>query len=238
MLTSGPAKKVTIYVDDVAQYHGEPLYLALLHFLFYRGVAGATVTRGMAGFGSHHQLHRAGILEISDHLPVKIEFVEAQGRLDAILPKLVQMTSGGLIDVQDTTVVKPPAGGETAGAPPVAVLRGRAKLVRIYIGEDDKWHGKALYQAIVESLRSNDIAGATVYRGIYGYGAHRRFQRDKKLLMSRDAPIMLSIIDEEEKIRAWLPVLEQMVQEGLVVLSDVEVLKYTHRAPGGQEATS
>jgi PII-like signaling protein len=119
--------------------------------------------------------------------------------------------------------------------PPVA-LRGRAKLMRIYIGEDDRWHGKPLYEAIVESLRSHDIAGATVYRGIYGYGAHRRFHREKKLAMSRDLPIMLSVVDEEARIRSYLPVLEEMVQEGLVVLSDVDVIKYTHRVHAAGEA--
>jgi PII-like signaling protein len=102
-------------------------------------------------------------------------------------------------------------------------------MVRIYIGEEDQWHGKPLYQAIVESLRSHDIAGATVYRGILGYGAHRRFHSQRKLAMSRDAPIMISVVDAEDKIRGYLPVLDDMVQEGLVVLSDVDVIKYTHR---------
>ena len=101
--------------------------------------------------------------------------------------------------------------------------------MRIYIGEDDRWHGKPLYEAITESLRANDLAGATVYRGIYGYGAHRRFHREKPLAMSRDLPIMLAVVDEEQKIRDYLPVLEDLVQEGLVVLSDVEVIRYTHR---------
>jgi PII-like signaling protein len=102
-------------------------------------------------------------------------------------------------------------------------------MVRIYIGEDDQWQGKPLYHAIVESLRSHDIAGATVYRGILGYGAHRRFHSERKLAMSRDAPIMISVVDADEKIRGYLPLLDEMVQEGLVVLSDVDVIKYTHR---------
>jgi PII-like signaling protein len=102
-------------------------------------------------------------------------------------------------------------------------------LMRIYVGEDDKWRGKNLYDAIVESLRANDIAGVTVYRGISGYGAHRRFHKEKRMSLSSDLPIMLSVIDEASKIQAYLPILEQMVQEGLVVLSDVDVIKYTHR---------
>ena len=101
--------------------------------------------------------------------------------------------------------------------------------MRIFIGESDRWRGKPLHDAIVESLRAHDIAGVTVYRGICGYGAHRRFHKEKRLSLSQDLPIILSVIDEEEKLRAYLPILEQMVDEGLVVLSDVEVIKYTHR---------
>jgi len=102
-------------------------------------------------------------------------------------------------------------------------------MMRIFIGEDDRWHGKPLHDAIVESLRAHDIAGVTVYRGISGYGAHRRFHKEKRLSLSSDLPVMLSVIDEDSKIQAYLPILEQMVQEGLVVLSDVDVIKYTHR---------
>ena len=112
--------------------------------------------------------------------------------------------------------------------------------MRIFIGEDDKWHEKRLYDALVESLRAHDIAGVTVYRGISGYGAHRRFHKEKRMSLSSDRPIMLSVVDEETKIRAYLPVLEEMVHEGLVVLSDVDVIKYTHRLepPLPREVTS
>ena len=79
-------------------------------------------------------------------------------------------------------------------------------------------------------MRANDLAGVTVYRGILGYGAHRRVHTDKPLRLSRDASIMLSTIDTEDKLRAFLPLVEQMVEEGLVVLSDVDIIKYSHRA--------
>jgi len=138
------------------------------------------------------------------------------------------MVGEGLIEIQDTTVPKASAQAPRPALPHVA-LQGKAKLMRIFIGKDDKWRGKNLYDAIVESLRANDIAGVTVYRGISGYGAHRRFHKEKRLSLSSDLPIMLSVIDEESKIRAYLPILEQMVHEGLVVLSDVDVIKYTHR---------
>jgi uncharacterized protein len=229
MLTHGSAKKVTVYVGEDVRHHGEALYLAVLNYLFYHGVSGATVTKGVAGFGPDHHLHTARILEASENLPVKIEFIEAAAKADEMLPKLLQMVGQGLIEIQDTTILK----ASVAAAPPPPLphvtLRGKATMMRVYIGEDDTWRGKKLYDAIVESLRANDIAGVTVYRGICGYGAHRRFHKEKRMSLSRDLPIMLSVVDEDAKIRAYLPILEQMVQEGLVVLSDVDVIKYTHR---------
>jgi PII-like signaling protein len=233
MLTQGPAKKVTVYVGEDVHHHGEPLYLAVLNYLFYHGVSGATVTKGVAGFGADHHLHTARILEVSENLPVKIEFVELAGKADELLPKLLQIVGEGLVEIQDTTILKAATARGPETVPPHVALRGKAKLMRIYVGADDKWRGKPLHDALVESLRANDIAGVTVYRGILGYGAHRRFHREKRMSLSSDLPIMLSVVDEESKIQKYLPVLEQMVQEGLVVLSDVDVIKYTHRLESG-----
>ena len=232
MLKQGPAKKVTVYVGEDVHHRGEPVYLAVLNYLFYHGVSGATVTKGVAGFGSHHHMHTTRILEISENLPIKIEFVEESVKLDTILPKLVEMVSPGLVEVQDTTVVSiatAPEDRRKKPRLPHVTLSGKAKLMRIFIGESDRWGNKPLYDAIVESLRANDIAGVTVYRGIAGYGAHRRFHKEKRLSLSHDQPIILAVVDEEAKLRAYLPVLEQMVDEGLVVLSDVDVITYTHR---------
>ena len=107
-------------------------------------------------------------------------------------------------------------------------LEGKAKMMRIYIGENDKWNGKPLYEAIVNGLRSNDIAGVTVYRGILGYGVNRRIHKDTALSLSHNRPILLSVVDAEEKLKAFMPILDQMVLQGLVVLSDADVIKYTH----------
>jgi uncharacterized protein len=235
MLTPGPAQKVSVYLGEDAHHHGEPIYLAVLNYLFYHGVSGATVTKGVAGFGSDHQLHTTRILELSGNLPIKIEFVDAHDTIEKLLPKLLQIAGDALVEIQETRVLK----GFAAAAPeadvPRPTLQGKAKLMRIFIGEDDTWRGKNLYDAIVESLRANDMAGVTVYRGICGYGAHRRFHKEKRLSLSSDLPIMLSVVDEEARIQAYLPVLEEMVHEGLVVLSDVDVIKYTHRLERGGE---
>ena len=107
-------------------------------------------------------------------------------------------------------------------------LSGPAKMIRIHFGEDDRWEGKPLHQAIVEEARRQDLAGVTVYRGIEGYGASSRIHR-KRLLMSSDLPVMVCIIDEQSKIERFFPTLEAMVGEGLIAISDVEVIRYTHR---------
>jgi hypothetical protein len=113
----------------------------------------------------------------------------------------------------------------------MASLSGLARMVRIYVGEDDRWHGQPLHQAIVEEARRQDLAGATVYRGIEGYGASSRIHRPH-LLTSSDLPIMVCIIDEAAKVDRFLPTLERIVFEGLIAISDVEVIRYTHREAG------
>jgi len=109
-------------------------------------------------------------------------------------------------------------------------LEGKAKMLRIYFGEDDKWKGQPLYKAIVEKCRALDIAGATVFRGIEGYGASTLIRRPHLLSFSHDAPVMVSVVDTEEKIQQLLPALDEMVVEGLIAMSNVEVIKYMHEA--------
>jgi PII-like signaling protein len=231
VLTAGPGKKVGIYVAEDQQYHGNSAYAAILDFLFFHGVSGATVTRGIAGFGSDHHLHTTRLVELATRLPIKVEFIETAEKVEALLPKLHEMVGSGLIEMHDTTIVKPaekkpkhPAA--TDG--PTLKQEGKAKMMRIYVGENDKWNGKPLYEGIVNGLRAHDIAGVTVYRGILGYGANRRIHKDAALSLSHDRPVLLSIVDVEEKLKAFMPVLDQMVQQGLVVLSDVDIIKYAH----------
>lgn len=108
-------------------------------------------------------------------------------------------------------------------------LEGKAKMLRIHFGEDDKWEDKPLYRAIIEKCRELDIAGATAFRGIEGYGASTLIRRPHRLSFSHDAPLMVTVIDSEEKIRKLLPFLDRMVGEGLIAISDVEVIKYVHQ---------
>lgn len=230
MLKEGPALKVTIYIGEDQHYHGRTAYTAILEYLFYHRVAGATITRAIAGFGASHEMHISDVLRLSGNLPIKIEFIESREKVNDILPKLRDLAANGLVVTQETEILHASTREtEEAEAQPSHLrLQGRAKLMRIYLGEDDRWGDRPLHEALVESLRAHDIAGATVYRGILGYGAGRRLHRDRPLGLSHDRPIMLSVVDTEEKLRAYLPLLDSMLKQGLVVLSDVDVIKYTH----------
>jgi uncharacterized protein len=107
-------------------------------------------------------------------------------------------------------------------------LEGQAKMLRIHFGEDDRWQNMPLYEAIVQKCRELDIAGASVFRGIEGYGASTLIHKPH-LLRSSDLPIMVSVIDVEEKINKLLPALDKMVDQGLIVMSNVEVIRYVHQ---------
>jgi hypothetical protein len=105
----------------------------------------------------------------------------------------------------------------------------QARMLRIHFGENDRWNGKPLYEAIVSKCQELGIAGATVYRGIEGYGASTRIHHASYWKFSRDAPVMLSVIDTEEQIAKLIPHLDEMVQDGLIAMSRVEVIRYVRQ---------
>ena len=102
------------------------------------------------------------------------------------------------------------------------------QLLRIFIGESDRWHGRPLYEAIILRARELGVAGATMLRGMMGYGAASRIHTAKILRLSEDLPIVVEIVDSKEKIESLLPMIDEMVQEGLVTLENVRVIKYRH----------
>jgi uncharacterized protein len=107
-------------------------------------------------------------------------------------------------------------------------LPEEAELLRIFIGESDRYEGKPLYEAIVEEARRQNLGGATVFRGLLGYGAHSRMHTAKLLRLSEDLPVVVEIVDSTEKIQAFLPGLDRMMDEGLVTVERAKVLVYRH----------
>lgn len=108
-------------------------------------------------------------------------------------------------------------------------LEGEGKLLRIFVGESDRWHGKPLYEAIVMAAREHGLAGATVVRGPMGFGANSRIHTAKILRLSDDLPMIVEIVDVEAKIHEFLPLLDEMVTEGMITLETVHVLRYRAR---------
>ena len=231
-MLAGKALKVSIYLSEGSTHKGASTYSSILDFLFFRGCSGATVLKGVAGFGADHHMHSASTVEMSDRLPMKIEFIETPEKVDELMPKLQELVGSGMIEVQETTIAKPPQAtkAQSKTPQPHVKIEGKAQMMRIYIGESDRWQDQPLHEALVRAMRAHDLAGATVYRGVLGYGAHRRVHKEKPLHLSRDSSMMITVIDTEAKLREFLPLVDQMVEEGLVVLSDVDVIKYSHRA--------
>jgi PII-like signaling protein len=237
MIDKGPAKKLTIYVDETETFHGKPVYEVLLDIFFKKKIIGVSVFRGVAGYGSDGVFHTTKMLDLSTSLPVKLEVVDSEEMIDKVLPDVYHVVEKGMVEVTDTTVIKccPMAEEKQTEKGEHMKLEGKAKMLRIIISEDDEWAGEPLYQALVKRFIMNDIAGATVYKAIAGYGPHKRYHKKRTLAAHGELPILITVMDTEDKINKVIPILDELVGEGIVVLSDVNVIKYTHRDVGIEE---
>lgn len=232
MVANGPAKKLTVFVDENDKFHGKPVYEVLLDIFFKKKIMGVSVFRGIAGYGSDGIFHTSKMLELSTNMPVKIEVVESEEMINRVLPDVYHVVEKGMVEVADTNVVKccPKLERQQLKEKGEHMkLKGKAKMLRIIISEDDKWEGEPLYEAIIKRLVMTDIAGATVYKAIAGYGPHKRYHKKRALTVHGELPILITVMDTEEKVNNVIPILDDMIDEGIVVLSDVNVIKYTHR---------
>jgi PII-like signaling protein len=235
MLPRGSARKVTIYLNQDTRAHVEPLWSTILSFLRHKRVAGATLLRADMGFGSHEQFHNTHSEYAGEHLPVRIEFIETLERVDELLPNIYEMVTDGLVTVQDVTVVKAVSKDARHEIPEPEssrrVVTTPAKLVRMYLGESDKCKDECLYEAIVKKLHMMGFSGATVYRGILGYGAKRHTHKAGRFHLSHDLPIMISVVEKPEKVNELVQVVSGMMQDGIIVTSDVELHQILHEMP-------
>lgn len=239
MLAKGDAKKVVIYLNQDTRHHAQPLWSAVLSFLRHKRVAGATLFRGDAGFGTHGEMHDPRSEYLAEHNSLRIEFVENARKVDELLPTLYEMVTDGLITMQDVAVVKCASkDGKTQPENETARKRVTAfpgKMVRIYLGESDQCAGEPLYEAIVKKLRMLDFAGATVYRGILGYGAKGHRRKSGRFHLSRDLPIMISVVEKAERVPELVRIVSEMMLDGVIVTSDTEVVRIEHHMPEAEQ---
>jgi PII-like signaling protein len=209
-------------------------------------LAGATILRGIMGAG------RRGVIpgatwSIAEHVPVIVEIVDEAEKVARFVTLLDGIMVGGMLTLERAAVMmyrhrakdEPGNFQLSAALKPLSSMpriqpgknmkiQENGVLIRVFIGESDKWEKKPLYEAIVRKTRELGLAGATVLRGSEGFGANSIVHKSALLEMSADLPIVIEIVDSEEKIKLLLPHLEAMVKEGMVTMEHVVVLAYRH----------
>ena len=222
-----PAKRLVVYVGENQRWHHKPLWREVVNVCRKHGLAGTTATKGIVGFGHSGKVHEDLTPDVMPDLPITIEAIDDAEKIDRALPDLDLVVEDGLIAVQDMQVIKarPRSSRGEAARVPHQKLTGKAKMLRVHIGANDTWEGEPLHLALVKRFHQLDLAGATVYRGLEGYGATGRIHR-QAVFRSGDEPITVVVVDAAEKIEKALPYLDQMVGSGLVAISDVDVIIY------------
>lgn len=225
--------------------HGlSPLYEWIVEVAHREGLQGATVLKGFLGFRPDGSLLEARTWSPSQDLPVIVEVVDEPARIEALLARVEPVFPEGIITLERAHVLshrRGPGGTPLAARDIIATAAASAAhgvrtmkvpdvgvLLRMFIGESDKAPGsdRPLYEAIVRRARECHLAGATVLRGPMGFGRHSRVHTAKLLELSTDLPIVIEIVDAEEKVNAFLPIVDELVTEGLVTMEAVRIVRY------------
>lgn len=227
--------------------HGmSPLYEWIVETAHREGLQGATVLKGFYGLRPEGSVLEEHTWSISQELPMIVEVVDEPSRIEALLAKVEPVFREGVITLERAHVLLYRAGTRepspqltgrnilatipTSAAYGVRTMKvpEHGVLLRIFIGESDKEPGRdrPLYEAIVRRAREAHLAGATVLRGPMGFGRHSRVHTAKLLELSTDLPIVIEIVDSEEKIDAFLPTVDELVTEGLVTVETVRIVRY------------
>jgi len=234
------------HLSNVVRRGMSPLYEWIVQTARRDGLQGATVLKGFYGLRLDGSLLEERTWSLSQALPVIVEVVDEPARIDALLAKVEPVFREGVITLERAHVVIYRAGPRdvtrlltgrniigtvaTSAAAGVHTMKvpDNGVLLRIFIGESDKepGGGRPLYEAIVRKAREAHLAGATVLRGPMGFGRHSRVHTAKLLELSTDLPIVIEIVDAEDKVDAFLPTVDELVTEGLVTLEAVRIIRY------------
>jgi PII-like signaling protein len=239
-------------LTNAIRHGGSPLYEWIVETAHREGLQGATVLSGFYGVRSDGAVLKEHRWSISQILPVIVEVVDVPERIEALLKRVEPVFVDGVITLErahvrlyrpasarqpvgvrnaivDTTDASAAFGVHTMREPEDGVL------LRIFIGDSDKEPGgqRPLYEAIVRRARDMHLSGATVLRGPMGFGRHSRMHTAKLLELSSDLPVVIEIVDAEEKVTTFLPVVDELVTEGLVTLEAVRIVRYVSRGGDG-----
>ena len=237
------------YLDSADRAPLTPTHELLLKAARADGLAGATVLRGIVGFGHRGELIRHSRWTLVDHVPVVVEIVDAADRITHFVrASLSKLMNGRMVTLERAAVMmyrqrkhdhptslslgalldQPLSTVPLIETSPDMTTNQPGVLLRIFIGESDRDSGKPLYEAIVQKAREIGLSGATVLRGTEGFGANSVVHKAKLLELSSDLPIVIEMVDVEPKIKSILPWLESAVREGMITMEHVQILAWRH----------
>jgi hypothetical protein len=236
------------HLSNLARHGAEPLYQWIVETAHKEGLQGATILKGFLGLRPDGTVIKENPWALSQEVPVIVEVVDGPGHVERLLARVepsfkdgsitierahVALYRGGEADLKPKDVaprcdVVATKGKSTAWEVKTMKLPEEGVLLRIFIGESDREKGsdRPLYEAIVHRAREAQLAGATVLKGPMGFGRHSRMHTARLLELSTDLPVLIEIVDAQEKIDAFMPVVDELVTEGLVTLETVRIIKY------------
>ena len=251
MKLEGEQILLRVYLRNTDRYGWQPAAEAIVEHAKQAGLAGATLLRGICGLDFQGQLLSPGAWSLVEHLPVIVEIVDSSASIGPFLATLAEMIPEGVVSLERAHVlsyrhgdagtsftktqlglpgpIKDLSTVPTGEELPMMKLSEDGQLLRVFLGESDMWQGEPLFRAIVLKARELGLAGATVLRGAMGFGAASRVHTSKLLELSTDLPIVVEIVDAADKIQSLLPFLDQCVDEGMITIESVRVLKYRHK---------
>jgi uncharacterized protein len=236
------------HLSNLAHHGAEPLYQWIVEAARREGLQGATILKGFMGLRPDGSVIAENPWALSQEVPVIVEVVDGPHHVERLLALVEPSFKEGAITLERAHVVLYRGGGADLKpkdiAPRCDVISTKENsmawevktmkmpeegvLLRIFIGESDREKGRdrRLYEAIVRRAREAHLAGATVLKGPMGFGRHSRMHTAKLLELSTDLPVLIEIVDAEEKINGFMPVVDELVTEGLVTLEAVRIIKY------------
>lgn len=237
---NGKTSLLRIYCGDFDRFEHHPLHQTILERARKAGLAGCTAFAGFWGYGSRGFIHTDVALEGAGEKPILIEIVDSPDRVQAFAKDVTPMLTkaGGLI-TEETVYVHhyqnegtgspgdKPASAPKKETPMERELTGENVLLRIFVGEKDKFGSKPLFDAIIERARKLGIAGCTVMRAVMGFGASSIVHKGH--LFSQDNPMLIEVVDSADKVKGLLEEIRPMLQGALVTEEKVRVHHYTPR---------